>query len=115
MERLSTLNAIIKAHNLKIEEVAQKANITRAYMSFVLNGKRKMKKETLISFLEKMGYTHEQYLNLEEYKNLLEQTSMPDDEKWQLLLLQVLLIYFTNYNMHKSREQASQKSLGVKS
>lgn len=115
MENISTLNAIRSCRGCTKEEAAKIANVTRSYMSAILNGKRQMKKETLIIFLEKMGFTYEQYLDLEKYKNNLEQMSMSNEDKWQRLLLQSLLIFFTNYNMRKSeQEKTFQKSLGGK-
>ena len=49
---------------MNLLQASEYTGLSQSFISEVINGKRNMKKETLISFLEKMGYTYEQYENL---------------------------------------------------
>lgn len=101
MEKLSVIKVIIVSRNMNLSQTSEYTGLSANFISEVINGKRNMKKETLISFLEKMGYTYEQYLNLEEYAEELRKTRMKDTNQWPRLLLKTLSFFLEDEEKNK--------------
>ena len=113
MENLSVIKVIIVSRNMNLLQASEYTGLSQSFISEVINGKRNMKKETLISFLEKMEYTYEQYENLEEYAEELRKTRMKDTNQWSRLLLRTLSFLLEDEEK-KQNEPHKQKCIGGK-
>ena len=114
MENLSVIKVIIVSRNMNLLQAAECTGLSKNFISEVINGKRNMKKETLISFLQKMGYTYEQYEILREYAEKLGNTRMKYTNQWSRLLLKTLSFFLEDEEPKQNKEQSFQKSLGGK-
>lgn len=112
-KKIPVIKVIIVSRNMNLLQASECTGLSQNFISDVINGKRNMKKETLISFLEKMGYTYEQYENLEEYAEKLRKTRMKDTNQWSRLLLKALSLLLEDEEK-KQNEPQKQKCIGGK-